>query len=96
MNVSVRFLGAVQDITRSVVLDLEYPSGVSVSDVLRDLSARYGARFDEVINKGGRVGPEHVLMVDGISVALLQGLATRLEEDCTLTILVPLGGGWVS
>jgi MoaD family protein len=75
----------------------EFPEGekVTVDNVLKILSQRYGKRFVEYVYDGktGEVRGFLQLLVNGKSASTLNGLQTELEDGDVLAILPPVGGG---
>ena len=61
-------------------------TGDSVRALLKDLSRRHGAAFDEAV-KTCKV------IVNGTNVAFLQGEGTQLADGDEVTLLPPLAGG---
>jgi MoaD family protein len=65
---------------------LEVEPEKNVRQLLRALSQRYGATFDEHIRACK-------VIVNGDNVAFLKGKSTPLKNGDTITILPPMAGG---
>lgn len=68
--------------------------GSTVGDLLSALSTRYGGDFERYIYSGvKRKGLKIVFLLDGRNILQLQGLATKLADGCTITMMPPVAGG---
>jgi molybdopterin synthase sulfur carrier subunit len=96
LQVSVRFFTSLREIVNRKEETLEFPEGekVTVDNVLKTLSQRYGKRFVEyVYDETGEVRGFLQLLVNGKSASTLNGLQTELQDGDVLAILPPVGGG---
>jgi len=81
--------------------EIELPTGVStVGELVQELSRRLGSDANRYIFESGtnQMHPTLVLLVNGHSVKMLQGLKTPLAERDTVTIdsvdiIETVGGG---
>lgn len=72
--------------------EVSLPEGARVSELLAELERKYGESFTRIIY-GGQRQPEHVLVLNGRSIAFLEGLKTELHDGDQLFFLSPAGGG---
>lgn len=96
MKVSVRFFTVLREITGKREENLQFAAEekVTVSLVLRKLAQMYGKDFaDYVFATSGEVRGFLQFLVNGKSVAALEGLETRLADGDVLAIVPPVGGG---
>ncbi|MGF3522304.1 MAG: ubiquitin-like small modifier protein 1 [Candidatus Bathyarchaeia archaeon] len=96
MQVSVRFFTVLREITGKREENLQFAEGEkpTVSLALRKLTSRYGKDFaDYVFAASGEVRGFLQFLVNGKSVAALNGLETQLADGDVLAIVPPVGGG---
>jgi len=76
-------------------VEFEDRGEATVEKVLRRLSEIYGQDFVEYIFDGrtGETQSYLLLLVNGRSITVLDGLETRLVDGDVLAILPPVGGG---
>ena len=93
MRIKARFFTILREMTgkREDILNVE--NDANVGRVLESLSETYGSDFSEYLFKGRRLRDHIQILVDGRNIKTLNGLDTRLEEDSTLAIIPPVGGG---
>lgn len=97
MKVSIRFFASLRELVGKKVETLEFSDSeeVTVEDGLKRLSKSYGKDFIEYVfgEKTGEIKSYLTLLVNGKSIAVLDGLKTRLVDGDVLAILPPVGGG---
>ncbi|MEM0096199.1 MAG: ubiquitin-like small modifier protein 1 [Candidatus Bathyarchaeia archaeon] len=97
MRVSVRFFTTLREITGKREETLEFPEGehVTLANVLKRLSERYGKGFVEYVydSKTGDVKGFLQFLINGRSASTLKGLETELADGDVLAIIPPVGGG---
>ena len=97
MNVSVRFFGSLRALIgkRVECVEFEDREEATVEKVLKRLSEIYGKDFVEYVfdGKTGEIQSYLLLLVNGRSTTVLDGLETRLVDGDVLAILPPVGGG---
>jgi len=94
IRVKVRFFTALREIVGKREEQYEFLRAVTVEDLLKQLSQKYGRRFrDYVYNEKGEVRSHLQFLVNGKSTTTLQGFKTRLREGDQIAILPPVGGG---
>jgi molybdopterin synthase sulfur carrier subunit len=93
----VRFFTSLREIADKKEETLKFPEGekVTLDKVLKILAQRYGKRFVEYVydDKTDEVKGFLQFLINGKSVATLNGLQTELEDGDVLAILPPVGGG---
>ncbi len=96
MEVTVRYFTVLRETVGKREETLSFPddAAVTVDRVLKLLSQRYGAAFTEYVY-GASGQPRGFLqfLINGASVAALNGLASALGDGDVLAILPPVGGG---
>ncbi|MFW6111341.1 MAG: ubiquitin-like small modifier protein 1 [Thermoproteota archaeon] len=97
MKVEIRFFANLREIVGKKVETVEFPEEeeISVERVLQQLVNLYGEGFvDFVFNsETGEIEDYLTFMVNGKSIATLQGIKTKVKNDDVLAILPPVGGG---
>jgi sulfur-carrier protein len=78
--VSVRLFAALRELAGSSRVDAQ---GATVGEVIEDLSARYGARFEAVARSGSAI-------VDGERAET----STALSDGQEVALLPPVSGGY--
>jgi len=94
VKVTVKFFVA-KDITGKSREELILEDGSTVEDLLQKLSEKYGSRFKEYVYDEKMKSPRGYLqfIIDGRSVATLNGIKTKLYDGCEFAIVPPVGGG---
>lgn len=94
MRVVVKFFSTLREIVDKKEIHIEMPNEATVEDLLKKLSEKYGEDFREyVYEKTGNIRPYLHLLIDGQSITQLQGIKTKLHDNCALAIFPPVGGG---
>ncbi|MBL7118945.1 MoaD family protein [Candidatus Bathyarchaeota archaeon] len=93
MRIKARFFTILREMTGKKEEILTVGDGTTVKEILDLLSEKHGNDFSEYIFKGRRLRSHIQILLNGISITTLNGLDTRLEEDSTLAIVPPVGGG---
>ncbi len=94
MKVTVKYFTTLREIIGKPQEQMELSEDVTVGELLQKLGKKYGAKFSRYIyNEKGTVRGHLSFLVNGKSIAIQQGLQTKLEENDTLAILPPVGGG---
>ena len=97
MKVSIRFFASLRELVGKKVETLEFSDSeeATVDLSLKRLSESFGKDFVEYVfnEKTGEVKSYLTLLVNGRSIAVLDGLKTRLADGDVLAILPPVGGG---
>jgi molybdopterin synthase sulfur carrier subunit len=66
----------------------------TVGVLLRELSARYGQNFRRwVLKEDGSLGQLCIILVNGHDIRELDGLATRLHPEDSISFFPPVAGG---
>ena len=94
IKVIVKFFTTLREITGKKEESLELSRSISVDAVLRQLSKKYGKEFDDyMFDEIGDVRGHLQVLINGRSVATMQGLKTQLKDADQVAILPPVGGG---
>jgi len=93
----VRFFASLRELVGKKVEQIEFPDSeeVTVGKVLERLSEIHGRDFSEYVFDGetGEIRSYLLLLVNGRSITVLEGLETRFLDGDVLAILPPVGGG---
>ncbi|MDH5753911.1 MAG: MoaD family protein [Candidatus Bathyarchaeota archaeon] len=93
----MRFFAALRELVGKKAESIEFPDReeVTVENVLKQLAELYGKDFVEYVfdRKTGEIQSYLTLLVNGRSIATLDGLKTKLMDSDVLAILPPVGGG---
>jgi MoaD family protein len=93
MIITVRYLTALRGITGKREEKITLPEGSTLENALTFLSSKYGASFEKYVHSGKEGGLPLLFLVNGSNAAHLDGLKTRLENEATLSIILPVAGG---
>ena len=94
MKVTVKFFTTLREIVGKPQEQIELSETVTVKELLQRLGEKYGENFTRyVYDEKGRVRGHLHFLINGKSITTRQGLKTKLEENDTLAILPPVGGG---
>ena len=93
----MRFFAALRELVGKKIecVKFEDREEVTVEKVLKRLSEVYGKDFVEYVFDGrtGGIQSYLLLLVNGRSITVLDGLKTRLIDGDVLAMLPPVGGG---
>lgn len=84
--IEVRVLGFFQEYTGKNLVKIEYREGLTVDDVLRELSSELHKYISEHMENA-------VILVNGVSINNLKGLETKLRDGDRLALMPVVGGG---
>jgi molybdopterin synthase sulfur carrier subunit len=87
----VNFFALLRPITGEKSVEIEPPA--DVRELILRLDSRYGRFKEALLDESGRLLPGVVVLVNGINVHSLAGLATPLSDSDTVSFFPPLGGG---
>ena len=90
---TVNYLLNISDYTKCKT---EYISGSrTFKNLLGELCDKYGAQFRKTVmnNDFSNLNEEIVVLVNGVSIAVFDGVNTVLQEDDTVTLLPMVMGG---
>ena len=95
MKVHVRLFTTLRELTGKREETLEFNTGiVTVEDVLKELTRRYGKEFKEYLYNDKHMVRDYLqLLVNGKSVDLMKRTKTTLKEGDEVAIVPPVGGG---
>jgi len=95
VKVYVRLFTTLRELTGKREETLEFDARiVTVEDVLKELTGRYGKEFKEYLYNDKQMVRGYLqLLVNGKSVELLERIKTRLKEGDEVAIVPPVGGG---
>jgi len=79
--------GGVRDV------EIDWRSGASVGDAIRELIARKPNLEGYIIDAAGRVVPYVSVFIEGRDIRYLDGLATVLADQQEIAIFPPVAGG---
>ncbi len=94
MKVTVKFFTTLREIVGKPQEQVELPEVATVDRLLQHLRKKYGKEFTRyVYNRTGTVQGHLHFLINGKSIATLQGFKTKLNENDNIAILPPVGGG---
>ena len=86
------YFSSLRDVTHKASEKWNRPAA-TLGDLLRDLTAAYGAEFGSWVVTEGNQSNHAMIMVDGSDVRGALGLATPLTPDSQIVIFPPVMGG---
>lgn len=96
MIIKIRFFTVLRELTNKKEETLNFENlTVTVSDVIKSLSEKYGKSFDDYVFDAETRQVKGFLqfLINGNSAATLEGLDSTLQDGDVLAILPPVGGG---
>jgi molybdopterin synthase sulfur carrier subunit len=91
LKVTVKFFAYLRDIFRGRKEQIELPSGSSVGDLLNLLCDSQARR--EQIFDCHELRPQMMVLKNGNHIQHFRGLDTILEDEDTIVLIPPVGGG---
>ena len=68
--------------------------GTTVRDVLERVTSKYGEELHSILfDRGGNIREYVRVLMNGRDIQSLEGLYTKLEANCTISLFPPVGGG---
>jgi MoaD family protein len=96
LKVKVEYIGHIKSITENRrEEEIETGENVTVTDLLNQLSKKYGDPFKKAIYepKGADVKPNYIITVNGYLLNQLKGLETKLKKGDHIALLPIVSGG---
>jgi MoaD family protein len=96
LRVTVEYIGHIKNITDNKrEEEIEAGENVTVTDLLAQLSKKYGEPFKKAIYepKGSDVKPNYIITINGYLLNQLKGLETKLKKGDHVTLLPIVSGG---
>lgn len=94
MIVKVQYFAQLREIVNQREESLDLDNSSTVMDLLKMLVSRHGDKFREyVFSSSGVPRPYLQFLLNGESIARMNGFETKLQDDCRLAIIPPVGGG---
>jgi sulfur-carrier protein len=90
--VEIKYFADVRELTGHNSLTWNVPSS-TLGDLLHALAGRYGHRFAARLFEGQALSPTIIILVNGRDVRHLNGVATPLHADDTISIFPMVAGG---
>jgi MoaD family protein len=95
LKVKVQYFASVRELVGLREETLEVEENTTVLDVLRVLAEKHGEQLKEYVFDSETGNPRSYLqfLVNEDSISSLNGLSTVLEDNSSLAIIPPVGGG---
>lgn len=94
MRVTVEFFSTFCEIVGSPRLQIDLPAGTDLAGLLDAVFAQGGSALRHAtLGADGRVASSTVILVNGHSCTLRQGLATPIADGDVVSFLVHIAGG---
>ena len=94
MKIGVKFFTTLREITGKKEEDVESSNTITVTELLTQLSKKYGIEFtDYIYDEKGDVRTHIQILINGRSIDVFQGFETKLKEGDVIAIFPPVGGG---
>jgi MoaD family protein len=91
MTIKVKFFAYFRDLFGGRDRDLDLAAGAAVADALAALCDTAARRAE--IFAAGELKPHLIVMLNGVPVRCLKGMATPLADGDTLAVFPIMGGG---
>ncbi|MCS5635173.1 MAG: MoaD/ThiS family protein [Myxococcota bacterium] len=89
----VCFYATLEPIVGQRRVEVELPEPATVRDLVEELSARWPALGEALLDDDGQLSRRVNIFVDGRNARWLQGLETSLEPENSIDIFPPVAGG---
>jgi molybdopterin synthase sulfur carrier subunit len=89
----VRIFGSLRPLVGQRAIEVAVPPGGTVGDMLARTAASYPALGARMLDEGGRPTRAVHVLVNGRSIAFLDGVDTVLQEGDRIALFPPVGGG---
>ena len=89
----VCFYATLEPIVGQRRVEVELPEPATVRDLVEELSARWPALGEALLDADGQLSRRVNIFVDGRNARWLQGLETSLEPENSIDIFPPVAGG---
>jgi MoaD family protein len=89
-TIKVKFFAHVREIVKTPRTDIAVNGKIKLIDFMNLLADKYGSEFRNYVFKAGRIAGHIMLMINGDTA---NDHDVFLEENDTLAILPPVGGG---
>jgi molybdopterin synthase sulfur carrier subunit len=94
MEIQTKYFAALREIVGKKIETMQLDEGARVQEVIKLLIAAYGKPLEaQLFDERGRLSASYQILINGINIGTLEGLATPLKEGDTIAILPPVGGG---
>lgn len=89
----IRVYATLRDLMDGAIHDMPVPRGATVGAVLDHLIERHPALGGKLWDADGRLTGYVTILLNGRSVAYLDGLESLVSDADTLALFPPVGGG---
>lgn len=89
----IKAYATLRDILGGARFDIPLPAPTTVGDVLRQLVAQHPDLRPKLWDEGEALTGFITVLLNGRSIAYLDGLETPVSEADTLSLFPPVGGG---
>lgn len=89
-TIKVKFFARVREIVKTPRTEINVDGKIKLIDFMDLLAKKYGSEFRDYVFKAGQIASHIMLMINGDAA---NNHDVFLEENDTLAILPPVGGG---
>lgn len=94
LTVKIVFLSLLTDITQVDEVSLNLDDGSIIRTVLKQLSSKFGDKFEEKIYKNSKDLSKYVLItINGKDIRSLNGLDTKIQQNDEISFIPAIAGG---
>ncbi|MFQ5761760.1 MAG: ubiquitin-like small modifier protein 1 [Candidatus Bathyarchaeia archaeon] len=93
VNVKVRFFTTLREIVGRKEEQFTLQASSTVEDLLHHIIKTYGQKLREYLYDGDQLRPQFQILINGLSIDTSTSLNTVLQDESTVAILPPAGGG---
>jgi len=94
LNIKITFLSLLIDITEIEELNLPIANDSTISNLLDQLTTKFGTKFEELIFKTSKGLSQYVIItLNGKDIRSLEGLSTKIQVNDEVSFIPAIAGG---
>ena len=93
ITLELRFFATFRAAVGQKVLMREFDAGSTVGDVLAGIESEFPELAGDILDEDGEIKPQLSVLKNGREVIHIDGTATPMADDDTLSVFPPVAGG---